>query len=210
MQPHRLQAARFLDPKYPVVRLQPTIPRLHFYLRCVSDSGLILLLQCAKRTGSLPGWLRVADALEELGKEQWAERCCHPCSLCSPGRIARLLRVVRAAFPSAEDPAGGVPVTAAGAQELWREHADHQGDVRVLTWGGIGRTALSWCPRFGIIYQASGWLRWRLADTATLLKGNLLKAALSDRWSVWSVWHICLPACISQAPCVSAGQTVSL
>ena len=31
--PCPLQAARFLDPKYPVVRLQPTIPVLHFYLR---------------------------------------------------------------------------------------------------------------------------------------------------------------------------------
>ncbi|KAL4858517.1 Vacuolar protein sorting-associated protein 13C [Chlorella vulgaris] len=81
-----MQAARFLDPKYPVVRLQPTIPRLHFYL--------------------------------------------------SPGRIARLLRVVRAAFPSAEDPAGGVPTTAAGAQELWREHADHQGDGKLYLYEG--------------------------------------------------------------------------
>lgn len=35
-----LQAARFLDPARPVVRLQPSIPVLHFHLRCGSSLGL--------------------------------------------------------------------------------------------------------------------------------------------------------------------------
>ena len=57
--------------------------------------------------------------------------------------MGRLLRVIRAAVP------------AGGEQELWRQHAEYEGDVRVLTWAGIGRTSVAWCPRYGIIYQAS-------------------------------------------------------
>lgn len=34
-----LQAARFADPRYPALRLQPSIPVLHFYLRSVWGGG---------------------------------------------------------------------------------------------------------------------------------------------------------------------------
>jgi hypothetical protein len=107
-----------VDPARPVIRLQPSIPRLHFYL--------------------------------------------------SPGRMSRLLRVVRAALPqgdSAQD-GGGVGGAAGGGavQEAWRQHAEHEGEVRVLTWGGIGRTSVVWCPRHAIVYQVGrggvGWGGW--------------------------------------------------
>ncbi|KAL4443584.1 hypothetical protein ABPG75_011321 [Micractinium tetrahymenae] len=119
-----LQAARFMDPSHPVVRLQPSIPVLHFYL--------------------------------------------------SPGRIGRMLRVIRAALPASEEEqaaaaagtaAGGAPGgtgRAAGGpgadQELWRQHAEYEGGVRVLTWAGLGRTSVAWCPRHGIIYQGKLYL----------------------------------------------------
>ena len=44
---------------------------------------------------------------------------------------------------------------ASAEQELWRQHAEYEGGVRVLTWGGLGRTSVVWCPRHGVIYQAS-------------------------------------------------------
>ncbi|KAL4447306.1 hypothetical protein ABPG77_007339, partial [Micractinium sp. CCAP 211/92] len=115
-----LQAARFLDPARPVVRLQPSIPVLHFHL--------------------------------------------------SPGRVGRMLRVIRAALPASEEEqaaaagtagSGGVPQAAGslGAdKELWRQHAEYEGSVRVLTWAGLGRTSVAWCPRHGIIYQGKLYL----------------------------------------------------
>lgn len=77
----------------------------------------------------------------------------------SPGRMGRLLRVVRAALPASEEqpggPSGAALGTTAGAagQELWRQHAEYEGAVRVLTWGGIGYSSASWCPRYGVLYQ---------------------------------------------------------
>lgn len=82
----------------------------------------------------------------------------------SPGRMGRLLRVVRAALPASEEQqAGGtagaptsaaLPATAGAAgQELWRQHAEYEGAVKVLTWGGIGYASASWCPRYGVLYQ---------------------------------------------------------
>lgn len=77
----------------------------------------------------------------------------------SPGRMGRLLRVVRAALPASEEqpggPSGAALATTAGAagQELWRQHAEYEGAVRVLTWGGIGYSSASWCPRYGVLYQ---------------------------------------------------------
>lgn len=75
--------------------------------------------------------------------------------------MGRLLRVVRAALPASEPAGGGGPAAqqqaafAAAEQELWRQHAEYEGGMRVLTWGGLGRTSVVWCPRHGIIYQAS-------------------------------------------------------
>ena len=103
------QAARFADPKYPVVRLQPSIPRLHFFL--------------------------------------------------SPGRMGRLLRVLRAALPAGEQApgggAGGGGAAAAGATALepWRQQAEQEGGVRVLTWSGLGYSSATWCPRHAVLYQ---------------------------------------------------------
>lgn len=79
--------------------------------------------------------------------------------------MGRLLRVVRAALPPSEEQqaggtGGGAPTSAAlqttagaAGQELWRQHAEYEGAVKVLTWGGIGYASASWCPRYGVLYQ---------------------------------------------------------
>ena len=41
-------------------------------------------------------------------------------------------------------------------EEPWREHAEQEGQLRVLTWTGIGKSTLVWCPRFGVVYQVGG------------------------------------------------------
>ena len=76
--------------------------------------------------------------------------------------MGRTLRVIRAALPASEEQEGGggaQAAAAAGAQELWRQHAEYEGEVRVLTWTGIGRSSATWCPRYGVVYQASNVLR---------------------------------------------------
>lgn len=117
-----LQAARFLDPGRPTIRLQPVVPMLHFYL--------------------------------------------------SPGRLGRLLRVLQSALPSSEREeggagAGGATSVAAGATDAalaagaagdWRDRSDYQGPLRVLVWGGLGRATISWCPRYGVLYQGTLYL----------------------------------------------------
>ena len=43
---------------------------------------------------------------------------------------------------------------------LHAQHAEYEGPVRVLTWSGLGRTVVTWCPRHGILYQVrvgAGW-----------------------------------------------------
>ncbi|KAI7845241.1 hypothetical protein COHA_001284 [Chlorella ohadii] len=134
-----LVAARFADPKYPVLRLQPSIPVLHFYL--------------------------------------------------SPGRMGRLLRVVRAALPPSEEQqaggtGGGTPTSAAlqttagaAGQELWRQHAEYEGAVKVLTWGGIGYASASWCPRYGVLYQGKLYLYESSAPGAKLAASEAVWAA---------------------------------
>lgn len=72
--------------------------------------------------------------------------------------MGRMLRVIRAALPASEEQgasAGAEAAAGAGVQELWRQHAEYEGDVRVLTWTGIGRSSATWCPRYGVVYQAS-------------------------------------------------------
>lgn len=85
---------------------------------------------------------------------------------CSPGRIGRLLRVVRAALPAGEDEAGGGgavsgdgPAAGVGGLEPWRQHAEYEGGLRVLTWSGLGYTTAAWCPRYGVLYQVGGSAR---------------------------------------------------
>ncbi len=85
--------------------------------------------------------------------------------------MGRMLRVIRAALPAGEEqPAGQVAAAAGGsgstpgaasvagaaAVESWRQHAEYEGYVRVLTWTGLGRTNVSWCPRYGVLYQVGG------------------------------------------------------
>lgn len=73
-----------------------------------------------------------------------------------------MLRVIRAVLPASEEEqaaaAGGgggaqAALGPAGGLEPWRQHAEHEGGVRVLTWAGLGRTSLAWCHRHGILYQ---------------------------------------------------------
>ena len=82
--------------------------------------------------------------------------------------MARLLRVVKAALPSSEGAggssggggtgggSGGQPAPLALAEvELWRQYAEQEGAVRVLTWTGLGRTSVAWLPRYALLYKAS-------------------------------------------------------
>ncbi len=56
------QAARFADPKYPVLRLQPSIPVLHFYLRWAWAQNWRLASRQTDGAGSAnkPAWLLCA------------------------------------------------------------------------------------------------------------------------------------------------------
>lgn len=186
-----LQAARFLDPARPVVRLHPSIPVLHFHLRCGVCAALCSPSKALQRLSLLisgpsplfawfphqrkyrartvaPLVLSVLPSchLSHSGQLCPAEpRFCLHIACCSPGRVGRMLRVIRAALPASEEEqaaaagtagSGGVPQAAGslGAdKELWRQHAEYEGSVRVLTWAGLGRTSVAWCPRHGIIYQ---------------------------------------------------------
>jgi Repeating coiled region of VPS13 len=130
-----LQAARYPDPKYPMIRVSPTIPVLHFHV--------------------------------------------------SPGRIGRLLRVINQALPSSDSGAGG-PATSLESLEdsgispgglitplrsgdsgvnqaeeienAWRTRADTEGQLKILTWSGIGRATATWCPRHAVLYQGKLYL----------------------------------------------------
>lgn len=60
----------------------------------------------------------------------------------------------RAPPAEAEDGGDGAGGAGAGAgQEPWRQHAEHEGLVRVMAWAGIGKSSLVWCPRYGVVYQ---------------------------------------------------------
>ena len=82
--------------------------------------------------------------------------------------MARLLHVVKAALPSSEGAGGGggagggtggQPAPLALAEvELWRQYAEQEGAVRVLTWTGLGRTSVAWLPRYALLYKASAGL----------------------------------------------------
>jgi hypothetical protein len=105
-----LQAARYEEPRFPSLRLRPTIPLLRFHL--------------------------------------------------SPGRVGRLLRVINGALPAGEEEqvedfgGGGADGDVGGkTPDEWRLRADRQGDLRVLTWGGLARSTATWCPRHAVLHQ---------------------------------------------------------
>ena len=59
--------------------------------------------------------------------------------------------MLRGALPSS----GGGGQEAIAAADARKRDAQQQGTLRVLTWGGIGRATVSWCPRYATVYQAS-------------------------------------------------------
>lgn len=111
----KLQVARFADPAQPLLKLQPSIPILHFHI--------------------------------------------------SPGRIQRLLRVLKGAFPPPPPPPAstttslpapsGVDTTTGvlDGSTAWKLHIDLEGAVQVLTWTGLGRSSAVWSSRHAYIYQ---------------------------------------------------------
>jgi vacuolar protein sorting-associated protein 13A/C len=92
----------------------------------------------------------------------------------SPGRIGRLLRVIHGALPPPAAPPGGGEDGGGGGGapqgEAWRQHAEREGAVRVLTWTGLGRTTATWAPRHGVVYQ--GWLYLYDPDRPEKLVGS--------------------------------------
>lgn len=120
----------------------------------------------------------------------------HPLPACSPGRIGRMLRVIRAALPTSEEQqaAGGASGPGGTAQaaggpgtdkELWRQHAEYEGRVRVLAWAGLGRTSVAWCPRHGIIYQvrAGGALSGHRGLLRSELPAELVMPGRDAHWA---------------------------
>lgn len=95
--------------------------------------------------------------------------------------MGRLLRVIRAALPASEEQAGGggpggAAVAGAGGapgQEPWRQHAEQEGELRVLTWSGIGYSNAVWCARYGILYQVGVRAAWGPAVSCTLAASNV-------------------------------------
>ena len=73
-------------------------------------------------------------------------------------------------MPASEAPEGAAAAghQAAAGQELWRQHAELEGGVRVLTWTGIGHSNATWCPRHGVLYQGKLYLYESAAPGAKL------------------------------------------
>jgi vacuolar protein sorting-associated protein 13A/C len=111
-----VQAARYSDPRFPRLRLSPTIPVLHFHV--------------------------------------------------SPGRLARMLRVMNAVMSAPSSPAVHVTSTStplsssveARNREAWKSHADCHGLLKILTWTGIGRSTASWVSRYTVLYRGKLYL----------------------------------------------------
>ncbi|KAK9827173.1 hypothetical protein WJX74_009221 [Apatococcus lobatus] len=93
----------------------------------------------------------------------------------SPARIARVLRVMKAALPAPEEQAKG---EAAGS-ETWRRQAEHTGAVRVLQWAGVGGTSATWPKRHAFVHKG----------TLYLLE-NAKSASPSTTTSFWTDRHV--------------------
>ena len=74
-----LQAARFQDPRFPMVRLQPSVPVLHFYLSPGRLGRLMRVLRAAlpgKRAAGLA--LRASGISERISRPALDGISCHP------------------------------------------------------------------------------------------------------------------------------------
>ncbi|KAK9858457.1 hypothetical protein WJX84_002370 [Apatococcus fuscideae] len=72
----------------------------------------------------------------------------------SPARMARLMRVLKAALPASEEQ----PKDMAAGSETWRVQAEHTGAVRVLQWAGISGTNATWPKRWACIHKGTLYL----------------------------------------------------
>lgn len=52
-----LQAARFQDPRFPMLRLQPSVPVLHFYISPGRLGRLLRVLRAAMPGGCVGRWV---------------------------------------------------------------------------------------------------------------------------------------------------------
>ena len=127
-----LQAARYPEPKYPTLRLSPTVPVLHFHLSPGRIGRLLRVIN-----GALP------PPSTGLGPSELTA----PSSTPGPATLG----VVGSGEGEEGDEDG------AGA-EGWRARADFEGPIKVLTWTGLGRTTASWCPRYAVLYQGKIYL----------------------------------------------------
>jgi hypothetical protein len=137
-----LQAARYPDPKYPMIRLSPTIPVLHFH---VSPGRIGRLLRVIN--GALPS--AVDSGAAGSGDDGVG---------------------VGGALASLEGEGAGVATTplrsgGSGAvqnleesENAWHARADSSGPIKILTWTGIGRATATWCPRHAVLYQGKLYL----------------------------------------------------
>lgn len=125
-----LQAARYPEPKYPTLRLSPTVPVLHFHMSPGRIGRLLRVIN-----GALP-----PPETGPSGAELTAES----------------LTPAPAVGAAGGDEEGEEDDETQA--EGWRARSDFEGPIKVLTWTGLGRTTASWCPRYAVLYQGKLYL----------------------------------------------------
>ena len=133
-----LQAARFPDPKYPAIRVSPTIPVLHFHFS----------------PGRIGRLLRVINAVLPSASSSSTDD--------TTGGVGTTIAAGAIAEDADDDGGGGGEFSSGGGggeeAAAWRARADCEGPLKVLTWTGLGRTTPTWCPRHAILYQGKLYL----------------------------------------------------
>jgi hypothetical protein len=134
-----LQAARYPDPKYPMIRLSPTIPVLHFH---ISPGRIGRLLRVIN--GALPATAAAETTDDVAGGAGGATTSTYSLETKeSAGLLHTTLRSGgRGALPSNEE-----------SESAWRARADVEGSMKILAWSGIGRATATWYPRHTVLYQ---------------------------------------------------------
>ncbi|KAL4527774.1 hypothetical protein Ndes2437A_g02912 [Nannochloris sp. 'desiccata'] len=130
-----LQAARYPDPKYPMIRLSPTIPVLHFH---VSPGRIGRLLRVIN--GALPSAAESAQGTLPTSLEESKDS----------GDVIPLTTPLRSGDSGLQNQES--------ENAAWRARADVEGPIKILTWSGIGRATATWCPRHAVLYQGKLYL----------------------------------------------------